>query len=134
MSANSGPDKSREYRVRWKREGDKSWRTKIYQTKKGALNWAYTVIGYKWDYAEQRYLVEDDPVMTTHYAKLAPVIGIRVESREVSDWNVVEHLPFLHIDNQRELAAKAPTPDELKAREYAEIQSDIRAEVEATWL
>lgn len=134
VSANSGSDKKYEYRVVWKREGDKRDRTKIYQTEKGATNWAYTVIGYKWHYHEQRFVVEDDPQMVTHYGKIAPCISVKVQRREVNPAWVTVHLPFLRIENQKALAAAAPTYEEFQEAEYKEIQRDIKAEVEASWL
>lgn len=66
-----------EYRVVWKREGDKRPRTKVYQTARGAEQWMDTLKGNYEASDEYRAFIAD---------AAKPLIEVGIERRPVGEW------------------------------------------------
>lgn len=71
------------------------------------MNWAYTVMGYRWDHSEKAFMPLSDPEMVSYYEglKIPTLLGVSVQRRKVdSDW-ATTHLPILHVRNREVLSA-----------------------------
>lgn len=76
-----------EFRVSWRREHDKTKRTRIYQTRAGAENFAHFLRVSSWDEADQL-----DDVAVEILKRLGNPIEVHVQRRIVGEWLEVAEL------------------------------------------
>lgn len=76
---------SDEYRVCWRREHDRRLRTRLYQTRSGAQDFAKFIATPPTD----DYL---EPFAFDHLVSLGEASEVWIESRSVSDWSIAEQV------------------------------------------
>lgn len=74
---------SYEYRVLWRREHDRTLRRRLYQTRKGAEDFA----GYLEGAGDPEWGM--DGILADNLARVGEVTEVRAERREVGEWGPV---------------------------------------------